>query len=171
MGASRSVIMIGLWLLLCQLPVNFSVTQASSDNGPTFSEYADFYADFVNESGCVWFHVTVTDADGVAQVIGSTRRTSEQLWHNLSLTVSESNADRYYGNYSVTLPQAGSVIYEVKYYAVDTLGNWNVSESTLHHLNNLGLNSSYPSVLLTIAVAAAVVAMISFAVILRRRQV
>lgn len=170
MRAWRSVIIIGVWLLLSQPSMTVCAVQATSSDGPVFSDYDDFYADFVNESGCVWFHVTVIDPDGIAQVIGSTKNSSEALWHNITLTVSESQIDRYYGYYPVTLPLAGSVIYEVKYYAVDLLGYWNASENTLHHLNNLGMTTSDAPFLLTIAGVLGIIGIASLVIVLKRRR-
>jgi hypothetical protein len=167
----RCAIIIGLWLLVSQPSMTICVVQSTSSNGPVFSDYGDFYADFTNESGCVWFHVTVTDSDGVAQVIGSTRNSSEELWHNLTLAISETYIDRYYGYYSVVLPHSGSVIYEVKYYAADTLGNWNVSEVTLHYLNNLGITASQPPLLWTIAGVLGIVAVVSLGIAYKSRRV
>jgi hypothetical protein len=137
----KLVTIIGMCCLLIQLPLTSYTNHQLSSEGPIFSDYGDFYGDFLNETASVWFHVTVTDPDGVDLVIGSTKESSGVLWHNVTLVVSESDQYRYYGYYSVILPTPGSTTFEVKYYAVDSLGNWNVSDTVFHYLNIIGITS------------------------------
>ncbi|MGY5881026.1 MAG: hypothetical protein RTV31_12290 [Candidatus Thorarchaeota archaeon] len=145
---------IGLCCLLSYLPAIAGSNQLSASEGPTFSDYSDFYADFLNESASVWFHVTVTDSDGVDLVIGSTKEVSEHLWHNVTLIASESDPNRYYGHYPVILPSPGSLVFEVKYFAADSLDNWNVSDTVHHNLNNIGMSSPELDSVLVVTVSA-----------------
>ena len=161
---------IGLCCLLSHLPIMACSYQISSSEGPTFSDYGDFYADFVNESASVWFHVTVTDSDGVDLVIGSTKEVSEHLWHNVTLTASESNPNRYYGYYPVILPSPGSLVFEVKYFAVDSLDNWNVSDTVHHYLNNIGMSSPDFDLPLFVTISAMCVAAVVLIVIFFRNK-
>ena len=162
---------IGLCCLLSHLPIISCTNYEMSSEGPIFSDFSDFFADFVNENASVWFHVTVTDSDGVDLVIGSTRESSEHLWHNVTMTASESDPNRYYGYYHVVLPSPGSVTFEVKYYAADSLGNWNVSDSVFHDLNNLGLSSpDLVPVLLVTATTISVIAVVSIVIFIRFKK-
>ena len=159
---------IGLCCLLSHLSIISCTSQAQSSEGPIFSDISDFYADFLNESASVWFHVTVTDSDGIDLVIGSTRETSEHLWHNVTLTASESDPNRYYGYYPVILPSPGSIIFEVKFFAADSLNNWNVSDSVFYHLNNIGMSSPDLDLSLLVTISAICVAAVVLIVIFFR---
>jgi len=162
---------IGLCCLLSNLPPISCTTLEMSSEGPSFSDFSDFYADFVNENASVWFHVTVTDSDGVDLVIGSTRESSEHLWHNVTMTASESVPNRYYGYYHVVLPiPGGSITFEVKYYAADTLGNWNVSDSVFQYLTNLGMSSPDLIPLLATVTTISMTAVVLIVIIFRIKQ-
>ena len=161
---------IGLCCLLSNLPPISCTTPEMSSEGPIFSDFSDFYADFVNENASIWFHVTVTDSDGVDLVIGSTRESSEHLWHNVTMTASESVPNRYYGYYHVVLPSPGSITFEVKYYAADTLGNWNVSDSVFQYLSNLGMSSPDLIPLLATVTTISMTAVVLIVIIFRIKQ-
>ena len=159
---------VGLCCLLSNLPTISYTNQVLSSENLIFSDYSDFYADFLNENASVWFHVTVTDSDGVDLVIGSTRETTEDLWHNVTLIASESQPNRYYGYYPVILPSPGSIIFEVKYFAADSLNNWNVSDTVFYYLNNIGMSSPDLDLSLLVTISAISVAAVVLIVILFR---
>jgi hypothetical protein len=121
-----------LTLAVCGAPCDLA---SSSEDGPTFSDYGDFYVDFIGSSGSVWLAVTVRDEDGVHTVIGSVSNIFELEWHNVTMVESSTIQNRYYGQNNVSLPE-GDHTYEfhVKYYASDTLGNWNASNVTHYYL-------------------------------------
>jgi len=148
------------------------MTVFSSSDGPVFSEYGDFYADFVGSSGSVFLAVTVNDGDGVQTVIGSVSNVSELEWHNVTMSESGSVRHRYYGGYNVPLPEDGHT-YEshAKYFANDTLGNWNKSNLTRQYLTNMGLWRA-PSTMLTVLgiLAGTSVVVAVLIVVLRRRN-
>ncbi len=60
---------IGLCCLLSHLPPISYTNHEMSSEGPSFSDFSDFYADFLNENASVWFHVTVTDSDCVGFLV------------------------------------------------------------------------------------------------------
>ncbi len=75
--------------------------------------------------------VEVTDPDGVDTVIGSYRLDSETVWHNttLSYTPTANHSDLYSAfvmNYTLG-PGHWGVKWYFKFYANDSLGNWNSS--------------------------------------------
>ena len=161
---------IVLCYILSHLPIMVCSNQVSSSEGPTFSDYGDFYADFLNESASVWFHVTVNDSDGVDLVIGSTKEVSELLWHNVTLIASESDPNRYYGYYPVILPSPGSLVFEVKYFAADSLDNWNVSDTVHHSLNNIGMSSPELDPISEVTVSAIAVTAVVLIIVLFRNK-
>lgn len=113
-----------------------------SQEAPMFSDYGDFYGDFLGTSGWVNLRVTVIDVDGVNVVLGSIRNISDSIWHNVTLEELAKIPNRYSGNFSVVLPEVGmTYTFEVKYYANDSLNNWNISDSTYNYLTNIGLES------------------------------
>jgi hypothetical protein len=113
-----------------------------SQEGPIFSDYGDYYGDFLGASGWVNLRVTVNDINGVDVVLGSVRNISDSIWNNVTLEELIGIPNRYSGNFSVVLPEVGmTYTFEVKYYANDSLGNWNVSESKYNYLTNIGLET------------------------------
>jgi len=112
--------------------------------------------------------VTVNDSDGVDLVIGSTKEVSEHLWHNVTLIASESDPNRYYGYYPVIVPSPGLLVFEVKYFAADSLDNWNVSDTVHHNLNNIGMSSPDLDLPLLVTISAICVAAVVLIVIFFR---
>jgi len=143
----------------------------SSDNGPTFSEYGDFYVDYLGDSGGVDLRVTVTDEDGVDTVIGSLSNVTEAVWLNVTLVESSTLPGRYSGSYGVDLPEAGhTYVYHVKYYANDTLGNWNTSNVTHQYLTNLDLFGFQRTLLLILGFSVGASVIAAVLIVVRRRR-
>ncbi|MDH4212508.1 MAG: hypothetical protein OEV85_01190 [Candidatus Thorarchaeota archaeon] len=81
--------------------------------------------------------VGVSDPDGVSKVIGSYKNNSISEWTNVTMSLddSTSNPDDYVAwphNYTMTEPSF-VVIWDIKFYANDSLNNWNVS--SVHQLS------------------------------------
>jgi len=170
LGLSKMALLLAAMLIVTVHGVACSFA-LSSDNGPTFSVYGDFYGDFVGSSGAVVLGVTVMDEDGVDTVIGSISNVTEAVWHNVTLVESSTVPDDYYGSYHVDLPGAGhTYVSHVKYYANDTLGNWNTSNVTHQYLTNQDLWGFQRTLLLILefSVGASVIAAVL--VVVRRRR-
>jgi hypothetical protein len=167
----RSILLTVLMLMVVPMGAP-RVFVPSSGDGPTFSDYGGFYIDYTGSSGSVWLAATVKDADGVQTVIGGVSNISGLEWHNVTMSASGAIQDRYYGNYDVSLPEDGHT-YEflVKYYAEDTLGNWNTTNITHEYLTNLGLWRS-PSTMFTVVgiLAGTFAVVLALIVVIRRRN-
>lgn len=143
----------------------------SSGDGPTFSDYGDFYVDYTGSSGGVSLSVTVKDADGVQTVIGGVSNISGLEWHNVTMSASGDIQDHYNGYYGVNLPEDGHT-YEflVKYYAEDTLANWNMSNLTHQYLTNMGLWRSPGTMFTVVGILAGTFAVVLVLIVVIRRR-
>lgn len=142
-----------LFLLLILLPLTTVITLFDEINfefpckrvhfladfeGPTFTFEMPNFADLVPSTGSVNLSldlaVTVTDPDGVDTVIGSYSNRSESIWKNVTLHQDwTSDTSDYYKGHACDFTideKHNGVIWDIKFYANDTLGNWNVSETT-----------------------------------------
>lgn len=110
----------------------------SDDQGPEFRNLGNFYADFLgNDTNEVLARlhliVSVHDADGIDTVIGSYKDINGTTWSNVTLPLTKIYDDGW-RSYSgrgenVTLTSEMRLkIWNVKYYANDSLGNWNVTD-------------------------------------------
>ena len=112
----------------------------SDDQGPEFKDLADHFRDLLPASEKenyantqLQLFVPVRNSDGIDTVIGSYKDINGTTWTNVMLTLSAEleNGWKSYagGGENVTLtPEMRLKIWNVKYYANDTLGNWNVSD-------------------------------------------
>jgi hypothetical protein len=110
----------------------------TESEGPTFTFEMPNFADLTPGTGPVnlslTLAVTVTDPDGVDTVLGSYSNRSESIWRNVTLhhDLTSVTSDFYKGhacNFTLDDEHSG-VIWDIKFYANDTLGHWNVSETT-----------------------------------------
>ena len=110
----------------------------ANSEGPTFTFMMPNFADLIpgTEPVDVSLDLTVkvTDPDGVDTVIGSYSNRSESIWKNVTLhkDLISGISNSYKGHacdYTLNKEHYG-VIWDIKFYANDTLGNWNVSETT-----------------------------------------
>jgi len=133
------------------LPVLEGPQQAIADtNGPEFDvPFGNLSIDLPPESGPMNISLKlrgeVTDPDGVDTVIGSYRLDEEIEWHNktLSYTPTETYPNLYSSfvmNYSLG-PGNWGVKWYFKFYANDTLGNWNSSSVYFHSISGGGMAS------------------------------
>jgi hypothetical protein len=117
----------------------------------------------------------VRDPDGIDTVIGSYKNRSESIWKNVTMEVYGdigNNTFLYSAkplNFTLDNEHRLEVWY-VKYYANDTLGNWNVSE--LVSISKYLLPSgSQPDYSIVIVVAIGIVIIMAGVVYMKRRSV
>ena len=118
--------------------------------GPVFQFEMPEFADLVPGTGAVNLSlnlaVSVSDPDGVDTVIGSYKNRSESTWRNVTLR-NDPDAywhDLYLGhatNYTLDDEHSG-VIWDIRFYANDSLGNWNASDITFFSIARSGLPPS-----------------------------
>jgi hypothetical protein len=110
----------------------------TESEGPTFTFEMPNFADLIPGTEPVNLSlnlaVTVTDPDGVDTVIGSYSNRSDPIWRNVTLhqDLISGTSGYYIGhacNFTLDDEHSG-VIWDIKFYANDTLGHWNVSETT-----------------------------------------
>lgn len=150
--ASKSVILIQFILLLTILnAATFVATgktradfisSAQQSSGPSFDltrmpGFVDLIPSTEPVTLTLELRVGVTDSDGVSMVIGSYKRNSSSTWTNVSmmLDTATSNADDYAAwplDYTIYEPSF-VVIWDIKFYANDSLGQWSISN--LHQMS------------------------------------
>lgn len=150
----------------------------SDTNGPEFDvPFGNLSIDFHPESGPVnislMLRVEVTAPSGVDTVIGSYRLDDENEWHNktLSYTPREGYPDLYSAfvmNRTLCSGDWGGKWY-FKFYANDTLGNWNNSSVWFESFFGGGMPSPASSIFLNPLFWIAVVATVLVIAILVRR--
>lgn len=86
--------------------------------------------------------VRVSDPDGVDIVIGGYKNRSESAWRNVTL---HHDPDAYWPDVYIghatnfTLDVHGGVTWDIRFYANDSLGNWNASNITFFSIWRSGL--------------------------------
>ncbi len=127
-------------------PTLSPVFTPSDDKGPDFRGVGDTYADALQNSDVTHitlsFYVTVYDSDGISSVIGSYNEQNGTEWSNCTLDlyhVYESGWRSYVGNgTNFTLTAEYRIkIWDVKYYACDSMGNWNATDVVKYSYNLL----------------------------------
>jgi hypothetical protein len=118
-------------------PRRTDCTFALSDStGPEFldvgNDFADYYPSTEPVNVILRFSVLVRDPDGIDMVIGSYKNRSEPIWKNVTMGIYSdrgNNTYRYFAeplNFTLDNENRGAE-WDLKFYANDTLGNWNVS--------------------------------------------
>ncbi len=140
------------------LPVIGEAQQSIADtNGPEFDvPFGNLSVDYPPESGPVNISLTlrveVTDPDDVDTVIGSYRLDEETEW--LNKTLSYTPREEYPNLYSTFVmnytlgPGNWGVVFYFKFYANDTLDNWNSSSVYFYSFSGGGMPSPIQSILL-----------------------
>jgi hypothetical protein len=110
--------------------------QVCQSSGPSFDlTFMPGFADLVPSNEPVTLslelRVGVIDPDGVSTVIGSYKNNSSSEWNNVSMIqdTTTSAPDDYVAqplNYTMNEPSF-IVIWDIKFYANDSLNNWNMS--------------------------------------------
>ncbi len=110
--------------------------------GPAFQFAMPEFADLVPSTGVMNLSlnlaVRVSDPDGVDTVIGGYKNSSESTWRNVTL---HHDSDAYWLGHATnyTLDEYGWVIWDIRFYANDSLGNWNASAITFFSVARSGL--------------------------------
>lgn len=117
--------------------------------GPAFQFSMPENADLVPGTGAVNLSldlaVRVSDPDGVDTVIGGYKNRSESTWRNVTLHHGPDAywPDEYIGHaINFTLDEHGWVTWDIRFYANDSLGNWNASDITFFSIARSGLPPS-----------------------------
>ncbi len=124
-------------LALCQNVAGGDFTQSNGSTPPQFDEVGHMFADLIPSSVPVELtlrlSVVVRDEDGIDTVIGSYKQDNDTIWTNITMSVyAELSEQRYLYSarpLNFTLDADNRhMVWDVVYYASDTLGNWNKSE-------------------------------------------
>jgi hypothetical protein len=107
----------------------------SQSSGPTFDltgkpGFSDLVSGTEAINMTLELRVGVTDPDGVSTVIGSYKNSSETEWTNITMARDESYAEDFEAeplNYMI-VGAPFLVVWEIIFYANDTLDNWSTSE-------------------------------------------
>ncbi|MBS3795875.1 MAG: hypothetical protein KGY80_13305 [Candidatus Thorarchaeota archaeon] len=128
------------------IPMSFSSSiRPQNAEGPVFYGVGNLYSD----TTCLEHPINVTldlfvdvfDPDGIDAVIGSYRNSSGGQWSNITMTFTSHHeaplSDFYTAdgpNFTLD-PEHSLIVWDIKYYANDTLGNWNVSQTVQYWYN------------------------------------
>jgi len=124
-------------LALCQNVAGGNFIQSNESTPPQFDEVGHMFADLIPSSVPVELtlriSVVVRDEDGIDTVIGSYKKDNDTIWTNTTMSFyAELPEQRYLYSASplnFTLDADNRImVWDVVYYASDTLGNWNKSE-------------------------------------------
>ncbi len=116
--------------------------QVCESSGPFFDltlmpEFADLVPSIEPVNLTLELRVGVTDPEGLSLVIGSYKNNSNSEWTNVSMSYDaiSSDPDDYVAwplNYTMSEPSF-LVIWDIKFYANDSLNNWNTS--SIHQMS------------------------------------
>ena len=124
-------------LAFCQNVAGGNFIQSDGFTPPQFDEVGKRFVDSVPSSVPLEFtldlYVVVRDEDGIDTVIGSYKKDNDTIWTNTTMALyAELTEQRYLYSaepLNFTLDADNRLmLWDVVYYASDTLGNWNKSE-------------------------------------------
>jgi hypothetical protein len=151
----------------------------SDSTGPEFLDVGDAFADSIPSADplnmTLRFSVLVRDPDGIDTVIGSYKNRSESIWKNVTMDIYSdrgNNTYRYFTeplNFTLDIEHTLAV-WDLKFYANDTLGNWNYSElgSTSYNMFAIEYQPDYSIVIVG---AMGIVIIVAGVVYMKRRSV
>ena len=124
-------------LTLCQNVAGGNFIQSNGSTPPQFDEVGKRFADLVPSSIPVeitlHLSVVVRDEDGIDTVIGSYKKDNDTIWTNVTMSFSAELREQRYRysaeplNFTLDADNR-NIVWDLLYYASDTLGNWNKSE-------------------------------------------
>ncbi len=164
-------------LALCQNVAGGAFIQSNGSSPPQFYEVGHEFADLLPSSVPVEIpldlYVVVRDEDGIDTVIGSYKKDNDTIWTNATMSVSSELTEQRY-SYSArplnfTLDADNRLmVWDVVYYASDTLGNWNKSaQGSIAYWFLTADDDSTPITVVTgVAIAGIIVVVI---VVIRKR--
>ncbi|MHA2191157.1 MAG: hypothetical protein ACXAAP_13075 [Candidatus Thorarchaeota archaeon] len=151
----------------------------SDSTGPEFLLIGARFADLVPSNDPVnvtlGLSVVVRDPDGIDTVVGRYKNRSESIWKRVIMDLygdAGNNTYLYFAKpLNFTLDKGHRLeLWDVKYYANDTLGNWNYSE--LGSISYYLLPSRYqPDYSIVIVGAIGIVIIVAGALYMKRRSV
>ncbi len=144
----------------------------SDDSGPVFDlTYLPDFVDFIPGPDPIDYRLTlrvgVNDPDNVDTVIGSYSNSSEN-WVNITLDYDDStnSTDDYSAQaLNYTVPGGFSLtVWHIRYYANDSLGNWNVSQLKTMSVSRQQIPPLYGNVFVALLIVATI--MIPIAIVI-----
>ena len=167
-------------LALCQNVAGGDFIQSDGSTPPQFYEVGERFADLLPSSVPVEMSlslsVVVRDEDGIDTVIGSYKKDNDTIWTNTTMSFyAELTEQRYLYSarpLNFTLDADNRLmVWDVVYYASDTLGNWN--KSAQGSVSYCFFPADDDSILLTFGPAfvsgVAIVGIIVVIVVIRKR--
>jgi len=141
----------------------------SNDQGPTFSNYGNSYADGFNPETIITFTVTVEDSNGVETVIASYRNQTEDQWSNITMQDLDANStgSRYEAYLHVKVSDPGVYVWDIQFVANDTLGYSSVSE-VIQHSYRWNWPDPVPSSVIILAIGGVGALLLVIGVVMKR---
>ena len=131
-------------------PFTYSTFHVCQSSGPSFDltlmpGFGDLVPGTEPVNLTLELRVGVTDPDGVSSVIGSYKNNSSSEWNNITMKQDTSTGDpddfvAWPINYTMNEPSF-VVIWDIKFYANDSLDNWNISN--VHQISICRQGSTY----------------------------
>ncbi len=160
--------------------IGFKEYLPSDDEGPEFKDLTDHFRDLLPDSENsantqLQLFAVIRDSDGIDTVIGSYKDINGTTWTNVTLTLSKVFDDgwrSYAGDgENVTLtPEMRLKIWNVKYYANDSLGNWNVSDVVKSSYYLLVWQEPPPNLLFVIGSVVGIIGICVVALVVWRKR-
>ena len=164
-------------LALCQNVAGGNFIQSDGSTPPQFDEVGHRFCDSVPSSVPLEFtldlSVVVRDEDGIDTVIGSYKKDNDTIWTNTTMSFYAELVEQRY-LYSArplnfTLDADNRLmLWDVVYYASDTLGNWNKSEQGSISYWFLTADEAFSPI--TIAQGVAIVGIIVVVIVVIRKR-
>ena len=124
------LLLIPQTLVVCDTPdLNDSQSAliSNSSEGPVFGNYSTDLTNTFSNQCTPAVYVDVYDPDGVDAVWLSHKRANETSWKNRSMSLRPpGEGNTYVGRFTVNVSQ-GETLFDVQFFANDTLGNMSVS--------------------------------------------
>lgn len=172
--------MLGCLVLILSFSIwtPISAYALSDSSGPIFDGVAGYFADLVPTDQPVnWSmnaQVFVYDPDGVDSVIACHKNHTVTSWSNTTMRFTGQNQKGFdiyrtnLGNYTLDREHT-SALWSVKYYANDSLGNWNVSGIANYSIAYFYSESSSLDILLPVIILIIVAFVLIVAVTIKMK--
>ena len=133
---TATLLLAATQLALCQNAAGGNFIQSNGSTPPQFDEVGHMFFDWVPSSvpieSSLDMSVVVRDEDGIDTVIGSYKQDNDTIWTNVTMSFSAELREQRYRysarplNFTLDADNR-NMVWDLVYYASDTLGNWNKS--------------------------------------------